>query len=116
MDPDLLNNLYLMGGLLAAMFMMVWRLTSANRRTVGQSIDSLQLQIKNLADRMESGFTRMEDRLEKVDDRVRDLQMDMAVVKDRLNIPTGDRPASPPPEPGRPSRKQPRPSLVPLED
>ena len=32
-----------------------------------------------------------------VDDRVRDLQMDMAVVKDRLNILTEDRPASPAP-------------------
>ena len=30
-----------------------------------------------------------------VDDRVRDLQMDMAVVKDRLNILTDDRPAPP---------------------
>ena len=95
MDPDFLNNLYLAGGLLAAMFMIVRRFTANNQKAVGQSIDYLQLQIKGLADRMESGFTRIEDRLEKVDDRVRDLQMDMAVVKDRLNIPTDDRPASP---------------------
>ena len=46
---------------------------------------------------MESSFTKLEDRLEKMDDRVRELQMDMVVVKDRLNILTDDRPASPVP-------------------
>ena len=118
MDPDFLNNLYLMGGLLAAMFVIVWRLTSASQKAVAQSINFLQLQIKDLADRMESGFARVEERLGtvetrlgivetrldivetrlgKVEDRVQNLQMDMAVVKDRLDIPTSDRPASPVP-------------------
>ena len=125
MDPDFLNNLYLMGGLLAAMFVIVWRLTSASQKAVGQSINFLQLQIKDLADRMESGFARVEERigtietrlgkvetrlgkvetrlgivetrLGKVEDRVQNLQMDMAVVKYRLDIPTSDSPASPVP-------------------
>ena len=132
MDPDFLNNLYLVGGLLVAMFVIVWRLTSASQKAVGQSINFLQLQIKDLADRMESGFARVEERLGtvetrlgkvetrlgkvetrlgivetrlgivetrlgKVEDQVQNLQMDMAVVKDRLDIPTSDRPASPVP-------------------
>ena len=125
MDPDFLNNLYLMGGLLAAMFVIVWRLTSASQKAVAQSINFLQLQIKDLADRMESGFARVEERigtietrlgivetrlgkvetrlgivetrLGKVEDRVQNLQMDMAVVKYRLDIPTSDSPASPVP-------------------
>ena len=146
MNPDLLNNLYLVGGLLVAISMIVRRFTSVSQKSIQHSVDSLQLQIKSLqlqikeqADRMESGFTKLEDRFGKVenrlgtvesrlgkvenrlgivenrlgtvesrlgkgeaglvvvDDRVRDLQMDMAVVKDRLNILTDDRPASPVP-------------------
>ena len=125
MDPDFLNNLYLVGTLLATMSVIVWRFTSVSQKAIQHSVDSLQLQIKDQADRMESGFTKLEDRLGKVenrlgkvenrlgivenrlgkvevgfvvvDDRVRDLQMDMAVVKDRLNILTDDRPASPVP-------------------
>ena len=40
---------------------------------------------------------KAEDGLTVVDNRVRDLQIDTAVVKDRLNILIDDRPASPVP-------------------
>ena len=92
--------------MLAAIFIIVRWLNSASQKAVRRSIETLQLQIKEMADRMESGLAKVEERLgnrlEKVeegfvvmDDRVRDLQMDVAVVKDRLHILTGDRPASP---------------------
>ena len=108
MDPGLLNNLYLVGGLLAAIFVIVRRLTSASQKAVVQSIEQsiayLQLQITGLKDdtqEVKDRLEKVEDRLErgltKVDDRVRSLQMDMAVVKDRLNIRTDNEPASPVP-------------------
>lgn len=104
MDPVLLNNLYLVGGLLAAIFVIVRRLTSASQKAIEQSIAYLQLQITGLKDdtqEVKDRLEKVEDRLErgltKVDDRVRSLQMDMAVVKDRLNIRTGNEPASPVP-------------------
>ncbi len=84
MDPDFLNNLYLMGGLLAAMFVIVWRLTSASQKAVAQSINFLQLQIKDLADRMESGFARVEERLGKVETRLGKIETRLGKVETRL--------------------------------
>ena len=101
MDPDLLNNLYLIGGLLAAIFVIVWRFTSASQKAIQYSVDSLQLQIKDQSNRItkvEEGVISLQvemvgvkDRLGKVeeglvvvDDRVRGLQMEMVGVKDRL--------------------------------
>ena len=98
MDPNLLNNLYLVGGLLAAMFMIVRRFTKdlGNRIESGlERVENRLGTVKGDVSNLQTEMADVKDRLEKVDDRVRDLQMDMAVVKDRLNILTGDRPASP---------------------
>ena len=84
MDPDFLNNLYLMGGLLAAMFVIVWRLTSASQKAVAQSINFLQLQIKDLADRMESGFARVEERLGKIETRLGKIETRLGKIETRL--------------------------------
>ena len=43
MDPDLLNNLYLIGGLLVAIVVIVWRFTSASQKAIQYSVDSIQL-------------------------------------------------------------------------
>ena len=112
MDPDLLNNLYLMGGLLAAVFVIMWRLNSASQKAILYSVEKVEYRLEKVEDRLttvEGGVSNLQtemavvkDRLGKVeeglvvvDDRVRNLQMDMAVVKDRLHILTDAGPASP---------------------
>lgn len=111
MDPGFLNNLYLAGTLLAAIFMIVWRLNAASQKlnaasqeTVLQSINYLKLQIEAGVSNLQTEMAGVKDRLGKVengltvvDNRVRDLQIDTAVVKDRLNILIDDRPAPPVP-------------------
>ena len=108
MSPDFLNNLYLVGGLITAMFVIMWRFSAADRKLVQQTVavlqlqiqgvdeslrlqiqgvnESLQLQIQGIYDRL----TKIENRLDKLEDQVRRLQLDMAVVKDRLNISAED--------------------------
>ena len=56
-------------------------------------MSNLQVEMGGVKDRL----GKVEKGLVVVDDRVRGLQMDMAVVKDRLHILTDDRPASPVP-------------------
>ena len=111
METDLLNNLYLMGGLLAAIFVIVWRLNSASQKAILSSVGKVEYRLEKVEYRLtkvEGGMINLQtemavvkDRLGKVeqsvvvvDDRVRDLQMGMAVVKDRLHILTDDGPAS----------------------
>ena len=112
MSPDFLNNLYLIGGLFAALSMVMWRLHAATQKT----FEVLQQQLEGRLDKIEIRLDKVEARLDKieirldkveshlnnlegglrvVDDRVRYLQMDTAVVKDRLNILTDDRPGDP---------------------
>ena len=46
MDPDLLNNLYLMGGLLAAVFVIVWRLNSASQKAILSSVGKIEYRLE----------------------------------------------------------------------
>ena len=56
--------------------------------------------IEKEADRLEAGTQRVEDQLQTVDDRVREVEGDMKVVKHQLQIPDGH---PVPPEPAQPS-------------
>ena len=56
--------------------------------------------IEKEADRLEAGTQRVENQLQTVDDRVREVEGDMKVVKHRLQIPDGH---PVPPEPAPPS-------------
>ena len=130
MSPDFLNNLYLVGGLITAMFVIVWRFSAADRKLVQQTVAVLQLQIQGVDESLRlqiqgvnnslqlqiqgvdeslrlqiqgvnenlqlqlqgvyDRLTKIENRLDKLEDQVRRLQLDMAVVKDRLNISAED--------------------------
>ena len=119
MSPDFLNNLYLIGGLFAALSMVMWRLHAATQKTfevlqqqlegrldkieirldkVEARLDKIEIRLDKVESRLhkvESHLNNLEGGLRVVDDRVRYLQMDTAVVKDRLNILTDDRPGDP---------------------
>ena len=87
MDPDLLNNLYLMGGLLAAIFVIMWRLNSASQKAIQYSVDSLQVSLTKVeagVSNLQTEMIGVKDRLAKVEAGVSNLQAEMIGVKDRL--------------------------------
>ena len=73
METDLLNNLYLMGGLLAAIFVIVWRLTSASQKAILYRLEKVEHRLK-----------KVEDRLKKVEDRLGKVEHRLGKVEDRL--------------------------------
>ena len=85
--PDLLNNLYLMGGLLAAIFVIMWRLNSASQKAIQYSVDSLQVSLTKVeggVSNLQTEMAGVKDRLTKVEGGVSNLQAEMIGVKDRL--------------------------------
>ena len=76
-----------MGGLLAAIFVIMWRLNSASQKAIQYSVDSLQVSLTKVeggVSNLQTDMAGVKDRLTKVEGGVSNLQAEMIGVKDRL--------------------------------
>ncbi len=81
MSPDFLNNLYLIGGLFAALSMVMWRLHAATQKT----FEVLQQQLEGRLDKIEIRLDKVEARLDKIEIRLDKVEARLDKIEIRLD-------------------------------